>query len=113
MPADDTARPYRMGFVLEQQLGHGTHSRNLERYVQEDQEVMPIWMPLNFDPTGWMKTLPFVRSNWSARASLLARRALAQARRQHRLDALFIHTQVASLLAGPAMRAIPTIISLD
>lgn len=113
MPVGDSAQPYRMGFVLEQQLGHGTHSRNLERYVQDDLEVMPVWMPIDFEPAGWMRRLPLIRSNWSARASLLARRAIGQARRQNPLDALFIHTQVASLFAGPAMRATPTIISLD
>ncbi len=116
MPIGDQPRPalpYHIGFVIEQHLGHGTHSRNLERYVQDDQEVKPVWMPLEFEAAGWMKALPLIRSNWSARASLLARSAIAHARRQNRLDALFIHTQVASLLAGPAMRAVPTIISLD
>lgn len=113
MPVGNTTRPYRIGFVMEQQLGHGTHSRNLERYVQADEEVMPIWMPIDFEATGWLRTLPLIRSNWSARASLLARRAVEKTRRQTRLDALFIHTQVASLFAGPVMRAVPTIISLD
>ncbi len=113
MPAEETPHTLRVGFVIEQQLGHGTHSRNLERYVQDDPEVLPVWMPLAFEPTGWMKRLPLVRSNWSARASLLARRAIARTRRQHHLDALFIHTQVASLFAGAAMRAVPAFISLD
>jgi glycosyltransferase involved in cell wall biosynthesis len=113
MPVGNTPSTYQIGFVVEQQLGHGTHSRNLERYVQHDQEVMPVWMPIDFEATGWLGVLPLIRSNWSARASLLARRAIARARRQTRLDALFIHTQVASLFAGPVMRAVPTIISLD
>ncbi len=113
MPVGETRHPYRIGFVIEQQLGHGTHSRNLERYVQDDQGVMPVWMPIDFEATGWQKRLPLVRSNWSVRASLLTRRAIARARQQNRLDALFIHTQVASLFAGSAMRAMPAIISLD
>jgi len=113
MPVGDTPLVYRIGFVIEQQLGHGTHSRNLERYIQDDQEVVPVWMPIDFEAVGWLKTLPLVRSNWSVRASLLARRAIARARQQGRFDALFIHTQVASLAAGPAMGVIPTIISLD
>jgi glycosyltransferase involved in cell wall biosynthesis len=113
MPIGDPSPAYRIGFVIEQQLGHATHSRNLERYVQHDREVRPVWIPIAFEATGWMKTAPLVKSNWSVRASLLARRAIAQARRQEPLDALLIHTQVASLAAGPAMRATPTIISLD
>lgn len=98
---------------MEQNLGHATHYRNLVRYVGEDAEVTPIWMPIAFEPTGLIKTLPLVRSNWSARASLLARRAANAARRDARLDALFFHTQVTSLLAGGLMRAVPTIVSLD
>jgi glycosyltransferase involved in cell wall biosynthesis len=110
----DIERPsYRVGFVIEQDLGHVTVSRNLGRYVQDDQDVRPVWMPIEFEATGWMRRLPLVRSNWSVRASLLARRAIAQTRRQETLDALFIHTQVASLFAGPVMRAVPTIVSLD
>ena len=113
MFAGDTIPSYRMGFVIEQQLGHGTHARNLERYVADDHEVHPVWMPIDVASTNWLTALPLIRSNWSARASLLARGAIAHARRQDKLDALFIHTQVASLFAGPAMRAVPTIISLD
>jgi glycosyltransferase involved in cell wall biosynthesis len=109
----EQATHYRIGFVMEQQLGHGTHYRNLLRYVQQDASVAPVWMPLPFEPSGLLRSLPLVRSNWSARASLLARRAVERARKQSRLDALFFHTQVTTLLAGPLMRRLPTIISLD
>jgi glycosyltransferase involved in cell wall biosynthesis len=104
---------YHIGFIMEQNLGHGTHYRNLVRYVGEDTRVAPIWMPIPFERTGLLTALPLVRSNWSARASLLARRAVERARRQGQLDVLFFHTQVTSLLAGGVMRSIPTIISLD
>ncbi len=107
-----TAR-YRIGFAMEQNLGHATHYRNLVRFVGEDAQVTPVWMPIPFEPTGVMKTLPLVRGNWSARASLLARRAAARSSREARLDALFFHTQVTALLVGGLMRAIPTIVSLD
>lgn len=109
----ETTTHYRIGFAMEQNLGHATHYRNLVRYVGEDTEVTPVWMPIAFDPTGLIKALPLVRSNWSARASLLARRAAFAARREAPLDALFFHTQVTALLAGGLMRAIPTIVSLD
>ena len=113
MPASDKSTLYRIGFVMEDHLGHATHYRNLQHFVQDDANVAPVWMPLPFEPSGRLASLPLVRSNWSIRASLLARRAMQRARQQGALDALFIHTQVASLLAGPFMRAIPTIISLD
>ncbi len=104
---------YRIGFIMEQNLGHGTHYRNLLRYVAEDGRVAPVWMPIHFEATGLLRALPLVRSNWSARASLLARQAAQRARRDGAFDALFFHTQVTALLAGSLMRAIPTIISLD
>ncbi len=113
MVASRNGSQYRIGFVMEQNLGHGTHYRNLQRYVSEDARIAPIWMPIHFEATGVMRLLPLVRSNWSARASLLARQAVQRARRRSQIDALFFHTQVTSLLAGSLMRAIPTIISLD
>ena len=113
MIASSTAGKQRVGFVMEQNLGHGTHYRNLLRYVAEDEQVAPVWMPIHFETAGLMKRLPLVRSNWSARASLLARQAVRRAQRQSRLDALFFHTQVTTLLAGPLMRQTPSIISLD
>jgi glycosyltransferase involved in cell wall biosynthesis len=70
-------------------------------------------MPIAFEATGLLKALPVLRYNFAARASLLTRIAVERARWQSDLDALFIHTQVASLLAGPVMRSVPTIISLD
>lgn len=113
MLASEQTSQYRIGFIMEQNLGHGTHYRNLRRYVGEDGRVAPIWMPIPFERTGLVTSLPLVRSNWSARASLLARRAAERERRQGQIDALFFHTQVTALLAGGLMRAIPTIVSLD
>jgi glycosyltransferase involved in cell wall biosynthesis len=111
--AQENMVPARIGFVMEQNLGHGTHYRNLRRYVTENEGIAPVWMPIPFEATGLAGSLPLVRSNWSARASLLARRAVRTAQQHNRLDALFFHTQVTSLLAGSLMRAIPTIVSLD
>ncbi len=104
---------YSIGFIMEQNLGHGTHYRNLRRYVGADARVAPLWMPIPFERAGLLSALPLVRSNWSVRASLLARRAVNQARRQRQIDVLFFHTQVTALLAAGPMRAIPTVISLD
>jgi glycosyltransferase involved in cell wall biosynthesis len=103
---------YRFGFVMEQNLGHRTHYRNLLRYVREDPAVAPTWMPIGFDTPGFAANLPLVRRNWSVRASLLAWRAVGLARRQTTLDALFYHTQVTALLS-PLHADLPTVISLD
>lgn len=50
---------------------------------------------------------------WSFQASWAARRALVKELDHSVPDALFIHTQVAGLLAFDFMRRIPTVISLD
>lgn len=105
-------RPYRLGFVMEQNLGHRTHYRNLLRYVAEDHSVAPTWLPIEFPPQGLYAKLPLLRSNWSVRASLLADRAVRAARQDSPLDALFYHTQVTSLLS-PLQRDLPVVISLD
>ena len=52
-----------------------------------------------------------MRSNWSMRASLRARRLLAGTKQPY--DALFFHSQVTALFSIAQMRRIPTVISLD
>lgn len=103
---------YRFGFVMEQNLGHRTHYRNLLRYVRTDDTVAATWMPIEFDSPGMISRLPVVRGNWSLRASLLAANAVRRARQTTHLDAVFYHTQVTSLLS-PLLRDIPTVVSLD
>ncbi len=103
---------FRFAFVLEQTLGHVAHSRNLERAMATDPEIEATVIPVGFtDPVG-LQRLPGLRT-WSWRASLAARNALQDRLRQGPLDAIFIHTQVASLLAGEIMRSVPTVVSLD
>ncbi len=101
------------GFVMEQTLGHVTHYKNLRAAVDGQREVDATWYPLAFPPRGALETLPPVRRNWSARASLRARRLLARDQAATQFDALFFHTQVATLLSVPLMRRVPTVISLD
>jgi len=103
---------YRFGFVMEQNLGHRTHYRNLLRYVRNDATVEPVWMPIEFEPAGLMRHIPGVRGNWSARASLQAWNEVRRAQSKTHLQAVFYHTQVTSLLA-PYHPQLPTVISLD
>lgn len=103
---------YRFGFVMEQNLGHRTHYRNLLRYVRTDDTVAATWMPIEFDSPGTLAQLPIIRGNWSLRASLTAWNAVRRARKTTHLDAVFYHTQVTSLLA-PLLRDVPVVISLD
>jgi glycosyltransferase involved in cell wall biosynthesis len=103
----------RVAFVMEQTLGHVTHARNLRQVLDQTPTVDPCWLPIPYDVQGPARLLPLYRSNWSVRASWRARRALGAALSADPLDALFFHTQVASLFSVDLMRRIPTIISLD
>ena len=102
----------RFAFVLEQTLGHVSHGQNLTRAVRADPSIEPLIIPIEYsDPTG-LQRLPGLRT-WSWRASEMARDALRSRLADFRLDAIFMHTQVVSLLAAEIMRSVPTVISLD
>ena len=98
---------------MEQTLGHVTHGRNLRAVLAQQSHVRPTWLPIPFDVRGPARLIPLVRSNWSVRASWRARRALDTALRTETHDAVFFHTQVASLFSTSVMRRIPSIVSLD
>ncbi len=104
---------HRFGFVMEQTLGHVTHYKNMRMAIDNEPGVDAAWYPLGFAPRGALETLPPFRSNWSARASLRARRLLARDDAAERYDALFFHTQVTTLLSVPLMRHVPAVVSLD
>ncbi len=104
---------YTIGFVLEQTLGHRTHTQNLREAVPMDPSVRPLWGLIDFETAGLSARLPLYRSNWTVRAGLRARRAIRRMAHECELDALFIHTQVAAVLAGPWLKRIPAIVSLD
>jgi len=103
---------HRFGFVLEQTLGHVAHGMNIERALRCDPTIDAAVIRVAFsDPEG-LQRLPGLRT-WSWRASVHARNALHERLRAGPLDAIFIHTQVAALLATDIMRSVPTVISLD
>jgi glycosyltransferase involved in cell wall biosynthesis len=102
----------RLLFLVEQTLGHAAHSRNLERFLSERSDVDASVLGIGYDCAPRMRRLPGLR-NWSLRASWTARSALSRSLRQGPLDAVFIHTQVAALMARSPMRRIPTVVSLD
>ena len=101
-------------FVLEQTLGHVTHSKNLQTLIPDVDDMAPVFLPI--DPGGrgiW--SLPGL-TNWTVRAGLRARGALrrtssTQLGRQAR--AMFVHSQVPAVLLGGWMRRIPTVLSID
>jgi glycosyltransferase involved in cell wall biosynthesis len=104
---------YALGFVMEQTLGQVTHDQNFRNWVVHDPDVAPTWMPIPFDaPDRWSR-LPWVRSNWTLRASLRARHQVRAALRSDRFDGLFFHTPVTALFAQRLMAKVPTVVSMD
>jgi glycosyltransferase involved in cell wall biosynthesis len=104
---------HRIGFIIEQALGHITHGKNLQALVGQDHQLQAVWGLPAFDVNGLASRLPLYKSNWTVRAGLRTRRLLAKMHRQKPLDGLFFHTQVPAILAGDWVRRIPSVISLD
>ena len=104
--------PPHVAFVLEQTLGHITHTDNLRRLVPRSDDIDATFVPIEFDVDGWAARVPGYR-NWTVRAGLRARRAVRKVRAQRPLDAMFVHTQVPAILMPDLVKRIPTVISLD
>ncbi|MFV9503967.1 MAG: glycosyltransferase family 4 protein [Oscillochloridaceae bacterium umkhey_bin13] len=103
---------YQVGFIIEQVLGHITHTRNLQQTIPLDPEIQAHWGPVPYAIEGISARLPFYR-NWTLRGGLRARRILQTMASQTRLDRLFFHTQVPATLCLDWVRRIPSIVSLD
>jgi glycosyltransferase involved in cell wall biosynthesis len=104
---------YSIGFIMEQALGHVTHTKNLQTNVPRDPDVRAYWGLVPFAASGLAGRIPVYKSNWTVRAGLRARAAVAGIARSAQLDALFFHTQVPAILASDWLRRIPGIVSLD
>jgi glycosyltransferase involved in cell wall biosynthesis len=104
---------YNIGFIMEQTLGHVTHTQNLQLSLPRDTEVRTHWalVPRNLQRQGLR--IPSVRLNWTLAAGLRARAALGQLARSARLDALLFHTHVPAMLATDWLHRVPSVVSLD
>ena len=111
--SDLLAHAPTIGFVLEQTLGHITHSANLRAIISTEPTVRAQWRPIDWDVDGLAARLPGFRDNWTVRAGLRARRAITDMHAATPLDALFIHTQVPAVLASSWLARIPTVVSVD
>jgi glycosyltransferase involved in cell wall biosynthesis len=102
----------RIGFVLEQGLGHVAYGMSLRRALEGRTDIDPVWLEVSFSLDG-VGRLPLLGASYAFRGNFRARQAVARAHRQRRLDALFVHTEAISLLTGDYMARIPTLLSLD
>ncbi len=108
-------RAFCAAFVLEQTLGHITHSKNLQSLLPNEPRFRPVFLPVDDSLDGVARRIPGW-SNWTVRAGLRARRSLRRLFRSDRtlaVDAMFVHSQVPAILLGRWMRRIPTVVSLD
>jgi glycosyltransferase involved in cell wall biosynthesis len=101
-----------VGFVLEQTLGHITHTDNLRRLVPRHGSIDATFVPVEYAVDGLAARVPGY-GNWTVRAGIRARRAVRQATRRRPFDAMFVHTQVPAVLMPDVLRKVPTVVSLD
>jgi glycosyltransferase involved in cell wall biosynthesis len=106
-------RPPRVGFVMEQALGHVAYTKNLQTAFPAGGRLSPVWLPVPDATGGPLDRLPGFRSNWTLRGSARAYATLRANGGPRRFDALFFHTQTVGLLAPLAARRTPVIVSLD
>lgn len=106
-------KTYQIGFVIEQALGHVTHTKNLQANVPKDPAVRADWALPRWQEHGLGSKVPVYKSNWTVQAGLQARRALAARWRGVKPDALFFHTQVTAVLSPDWLRRVPSVVSLD
>ncbi len=100
--------------MLEQTLGHVAHARNIKRALaQRSGSISSTVIPIEYRASqGVAAHIPGLRT-WTFEASRQARTSLVRRMRDGDVAAVFIHTQVAALLAGSLMRRVPTVVSLD
>jgi glycosyltransferase involved in cell wall biosynthesis len=111
-PAGATPGRLRIGFVMEQVLGHVTWYQNLRQAVTALDEVEARWVETRlFDPHGRLERLPVLPScmKASARALLDMRRGL----RGWPHDVLVFNTHKAAALCQWQMVRTPTILMTD
>ena len=102
----------RIGFVMEQTLGHVAYAMGLRDALADRDDFVARWIDVPYQPER-EPLLPVVGKNWTVRGSFRAARALRTELRREPFDALFVHTQTIALFLGSFMRRIPTLFSTD
>lgn len=103
----------KVGFLLEQTLGHVTHADNLRRIIPTLGQIEARFADVEYEVTGLAAKVPFYNSNWTVRAGVRSRRKLRELVRGDGVQALFVHSQVPATLAGRWLTRVPSIVSLD
>jgi glycosyltransferase involved in cell wall biosynthesis len=112
LPNRKMKRPLRIGFAMEQTLGHVAYGLSLRKALAKRDDVECHWLDVPFSKDG-LGRIPVIGSNWTVRGSVRAARAIARSHGERGLDALFVHTQTIGLFSGGLMSKIPTLMSVD
>jgi glycosyltransferase involved in cell wall biosynthesis len=107
---DRVDRP-RVGFVMEQVLGHVTHYRTLRGVLEQEPSISPHWVEVTYQGDGWLEHLPALPS--SASGTLRGIQQVRQGLRGVRPDALFFHTHKPAVFQWDLLARVPTVLSLD
>ncbi|GAB4455298.1 MAG: glycosyltransferase family 4 protein [Armatimonadaceae bacterium] len=100
----------KIGFIMEQILGHKTHAMNLQEVACSLENVMPNFAPVPLTASVWMK-VPYVKNDLMTRIGIEGRRELVRLRKQ--TDVNFLHTQNVAIFSSDLMNQTPAIVSLD
>ena len=72
----DAQKKIHLGFIIEQALGHITHTKNLQANVPKDASIVPHWALVAWETHGLAAKIPVFKSNWTVRAGWRARHAV-------------------------------------
>lgn len=106
------SRSYRIAFLMQQVLGHVTHSAAIQSVVSSDPEIDAVWVPVTYwRPDGWVERLPGVSPGTKGvlRAATDVWRTLAT----RGLDGALFNSPALATSVAPLLGRIPTTISLD
>lgn len=106
------SRRYRIAFLMQQVLGHVTHSAALQSVVSSDPDIEPVWVPVTYwRPDGWVERLPGISPGTKGvlRAATDVWRTLAT----RGLDGALFNSPALATSVAPLLGRIPTTISLD
>ena len=106
---DPQSESNRIGFVMEQALGHVTHTQVLRHRVSQDTSIKPDWVLVPQHASDIWERVP----RYSIRLSLRARSLIRRLPQYRGLDCLFFFTHAVSLFNLALMKSVPAVISLD
>jgi glycosyltransferase involved in cell wall biosynthesis len=103
--------PLRVGFVMEQVLGHVSHYQTLRQVLAREAGLAPTWVEVTYEGRGRLEQLTQVPP--AARGTMRGFLQVRDGLRGRSLDALLFHTQKPAVFQWDLMMQIPTVLSLD